>query len=57
MYLARDYVKNSGDKTLAGVSFMYKGKFLPNHKTPRELGIEPEKERITIMATHVGELK
>ncbi len=36
---------------------MYKGKFLPSHKTFRELGIDPEKERITIMATYVGEPK
>ena len=57
IYLAMDYVKYSGDKNLASVSFMYKGKFLPSHKTFRELGIDPEKERITIMATHVGEPK
>ncbi len=55
MYLAVDYAKYSGDKNLVGVSFMYKGKFLPSHKTLRELGIDPEKERIRIMATHVGE--
>ncbi len=57
MCLAMDYVKYSIDKNLASVSFMYKGKFLSSHKAFRELGIDPEKERITIMATYVGEPK
>ena len=52
-----DYVKNSGDKSLAGGSFMYNGKFLPNHKIFREVGIDPIKKRISIMAIHVGEQK
>ncbi len=50
-------IKKTSRNLNGNVSFMYKGKFLPSHKTFRELGIDPEKERITIMATHVGEPK
>ncbi|KKL72242.1 hypothetical protein LCGC14_2086870 [marine sediment metagenome] len=55
MDLARDYVKHNRNKNLVSISFMYNGKILPSHKTFRELGIDPENERITIMATHSGE--
>ncbi|GAH55126.1 unnamed protein product [marine sediment metagenome] len=42
---------------MVGVNFIYKGKSLPMNKTLKEFGINPEKERITIMATYVGRKK
>lgn len=42
---------------MVNVVFIYKGKSLPINKTLKELGINPEKERINIMATYVGRKK
>jgi len=42
---------------MVNVIFIYKGKSLPMNKTFKELGINPKKERITIMATNVGRRK
>jgi len=55
--LQLDYVKYQGSKEMINVIFTYKGKSLPINKTLKELGINPEKERINIMATYVGRKK
>jgi len=51
--LEREFASLNG---LAGGQFMYKGKFLPNHKTLRELNINP-KEITTFMGINVGPIK